>query len=306
MVVAEALELLLLEKPKELGLEAGRQLGDLVEKERAPVGGFDPSDLIAHGSREGAFHVAEQLAREQLFGQGRAIDRDERAAVARALSMQREGEDALAGAALAAKEDRRVGIGDTRERFEDFSDAGRIGREVDVRCLVGQTILEIGHAPAERAPLRCLLDDVAHLCGREGLRQVIARAAADGFDRGVERRIGGDDDDVEGGGDREEARNQVEPALLVETQIEKREVEMLSLERRDRRFGRADGDDLAPDSFEAHRERGADVLLVVDDERVQDGTVLGSSHRRVEPHCTTCGPCMPAVDLGGASRGNRA
>jgi hypothetical protein len=48
--------------------------------------------------------VAEQLAREELLGEGRAVHDDERPVAARALSVQRPREDALARAVLAAEE----------------------------------------------------------------------------------------------------------------------------------------------------------------------------------------------------------
>ena len=74
---------------------------------RPPLRGLDTPRLIAHGAGEGPLRVAEQFAGEQLLGQGRAIDDDERLPAARS-AMNPAGEHALAGAALAAKQNRRV------------------------------------------------------------------------------------------------------------------------------------------------------------------------------------------------------
>jgi len=53
--------------------------------------------------------LAEELARQQLRGQRRTVHGDKRSRAAPAARVQRAREDALAGAVLAAQEDRRVG-----------------------------------------------------------------------------------------------------------------------------------------------------------------------------------------------------
>ena len=70
----------LLERAQELGLHPGRHLADLVEEER-PARGLqeEPSPRLA-GVGEGALHVTEKLALEELLGHRRAVDRDERPA----------------------------------------------------------------------------------------------------------------------------------------------------------------------------------------------------------------------------------
>ena len=57
-----------------------RHLADLVEEEHAAVGLLDAARLGADGAGERAALVAEQLRLEQLIGQRRAVDRDERPA----------------------------------------------------------------------------------------------------------------------------------------------------------------------------------------------------------------------------------
>jgi glutamyl-tRNA reductase len=46
-----------------------RHLADLVEEQRAAVGGLEEADLLAIGAGERAALVAEQLALEQGLGQ---------------------------------------------------------------------------------------------------------------------------------------------------------------------------------------------------------------------------------------------
>ena len=60
----DALELLVLEEPEQLGLDGGRNLTDLVEEKRAPLRGFHAARLVADGPGESALDVAEHLACE--------------------------------------------------------------------------------------------------------------------------------------------------------------------------------------------------------------------------------------------------
>jgi hypothetical protein len=94
--LADALELALLQEAQQLGLQAGRDLADLVEQQGAAVSGLDAAGLIAHRAGESTARVAEQLAGEQLLGQGRAVDGDERARGARAAGVERPRQHALA------------------------------------------------------------------------------------------------------------------------------------------------------------------------------------------------------------------
>ena len=77
---AAALEGLLLQDAQQLRLQLERHIADFVEKQRALMRQFEPSNLLRQRARECALLVAEPLALEKT-GRGRgAIDRDERAA----------------------------------------------------------------------------------------------------------------------------------------------------------------------------------------------------------------------------------
>ena len=77
-VVADALVLALLQHAQQLALQIERNLADLVEEDRAAVGELETPDPIAMRARERAFHVAEELALEQLVRNRCAIDLHER------------------------------------------------------------------------------------------------------------------------------------------------------------------------------------------------------------------------------------
>src|SRR5581483_2643022 len=266
LVLAEALELLLLEKAQQLGLQRRRQLADLVEEQRAALGRLDAPRLIAHRAGERALGVAEQLARQQLGRQRRAVDDHERVRVALAERVQPAREHALAGAVLAAQEDRHVVLRRLRQHLEQRLHARRAGVEIDLGRRFAEPRLQVAHLALERAPRRHPLDGLADLRRRERLGQVVARAALNGVDRGRDGGERGDDHHLDARPQREQRRQQVEPVGVAEVQIEEREVEALPIERRARRLGARRLGDAAADALQAHAQRDADVLLVVDDQ----------------------------------------
>jgi hypothetical protein len=92
-----------LNRPKQLGLRRGGQVGDFVEEQRSAIGVFELPASAANPGRR-AILDAEQLGLEQGFHDRRAVDGDERTVTAAAESMELPGDQLLAGAALPPKE----------------------------------------------------------------------------------------------------------------------------------------------------------------------------------------------------------
>src|SRR5204863_3116288 len=109
-VRADALDLAALEDAQELGLQGRRQLADLVEEDGPALGLLEGAEAARRGAGEGALLVAEQLALEEVLGDGAAVDDDEGAVLARAGLVDGLGGAALAGAGLALEEDVHVGL----------------------------------------------------------------------------------------------------------------------------------------------------------------------------------------------------
>ena len=86
--------------------------GDFVEQQGAAVGLLELADAAAGGAGEGAFLVAEQFRFQQVFGDGRAVDGDERLFSARRAAVHVARQHFLAGAAFAGDQHRGVGRGD--------------------------------------------------------------------------------------------------------------------------------------------------------------------------------------------------
>ena len=87
-VVAHALKLAALHKTQQLRLQPQRHLANLIQKQRAPVRGFDAAGAALHGAGKCAARVPKQLGLKQRFRNRRAVDGHKRLAAARRQPMQ--------------------------------------------------------------------------------------------------------------------------------------------------------------------------------------------------------------------------
>src|SRR5437763_14414098 len=78
----------------------------------------EAANLLRDGAGEGALLVAEQLALQQPHGNGRAVELDEGAGLARAQLVQGASDELLARARFAANEYRGAGGGDGLDHIE--------------------------------------------------------------------------------------------------------------------------------------------------------------------------------------------
>jgi hypothetical protein len=96
VVLSETIDLPLFKHAQEVRLHVERHLAELVQKERAAVGGLDLADhAAAPRAGEGSFGVPEQLGCEQFAGQTAAVDHDEWGRLRTAAVMDALGEDFL-------------------------------------------------------------------------------------------------------------------------------------------------------------------------------------------------------------------
>ncbi len=174
-VVADPLVGLLLQHPQQLHLKVEGQVAHLVEEERPAGGRLEAAGPVAGGAGEGAAHVAEQLALEQLPRQGGGVDGHEGAAPADRLLVDDPGGDLLAGAALAGDEHGGLAV------LQDLQQPQHLPHR-----LRAADQPEAGHRAGERARL---------LVGRPDDQQVAGLGVADAVGVVLER----------GGGDREQA-----------------------------------------------------------------------------------------------------
>src|SRR5690606_37210249 len=125
-VVADALELALLEHAQELALQLDRDLADLVEEDRAAVGQLEAADAVAVRAGARALHVPEKLAFEQLAGNRRAVHLHQRTVRARAAGVNRVGDELLADSGFALDQHAGVRLRDGLEAREHLLERGAL------------------------------------------------------------------------------------------------------------------------------------------------------------------------------------
>ena len=105
-------DLPILQKAQQPRLHGHGQFAYLVQKERPPGGRFDEADLPGLAAAgKSARRVAEELGFNEVFRDAPAVNLDEGPVLARAQGMDAPGDDVLAHARLAQKQDRSVGFG---------------------------------------------------------------------------------------------------------------------------------------------------------------------------------------------------
>ena len=177
--------------------------------------------------------VAEQLAGQQLVGEGRAVDDDEGPSAARRAA---RGERAPArpcrcrSRPAAAPRRRRPAAVCSTSRTARIARRGRLQRRPPAPPRRAAPPGRPGATASARRSPRAL-HHVADLRRGEGLGQVVARAALHRLDRGLEGRVGGDHHDVQSGPLGEQPGQEVEAALRAEPQVHEGEVERPVAER---------------------------------------------------------------------------
>lgn len=90
-----ALELSFLQDTQELGLEIQRQLPNLIQEERAPIGQLETAQLAHHSASKGTFFVPKQLTFDQARRDGGTVELYQWLAVSSRARMARKGDRAF-------------------------------------------------------------------------------------------------------------------------------------------------------------------------------------------------------------------
>src|SRR5262249_40923700 len=126
--VADRKNLVLLEKPEQLGLDIEGQIAYLVEEERAPGSRSNEAGLVGHGTREAAASVPEQLAVREIAAGGRAVVRQEHRRASVGADMHGPGDQLLSRPALTGNQHGEVVALETLDLLDD-SRHGRAGAQ---------------------------------------------------------------------------------------------------------------------------------------------------------------------------------
>lgn len=173
-----------LQDPQEPRLELERELTELVEEESAAVRSLEEPRFVGGGAGERAFDVPEELALDELCGQGAGVDGDERRARAGALIVDGAGDQLFAGAGFSRDQRAQRAFGDPphalkhpnhRVAFADHHDASMAisRRFTDYRRLLERgmpTFVTRGQTPADLMGRcdRCWQRDEHCLCATIG------------------------------------------------------------------------------------------------------------------------------------------
>jgi hypothetical protein len=240
-------------------LQVERHVADLVEEERAAVGLLEAAAPRRLRAGECAALVAEQLALEQVLGYRRGVDRDERTRGARAVLVQRIGDQLLARARFAGDQHGDDALAEAADGAEHVLHRRRLAENLRHlrRRGLGLTLVQ--------AFLDGATDQVDRLGHVEGLGQVVEGAALEGADGAVEVRIRRHDDHRQVAMPGLDLRQQLDARAAGHPDVGHQHLRRLVLERREHvaRVGEA-----AHREFLARQrllEDEADRLVVVDD-----------------------------------------
>ncbi len=164
----------------------------------ALVGEVEHPLLRVDRAGEGTLDVAEERRLEQVRRQVAGIDGDEGSLRPRGVGVDRARHQLLAGAALALNQDGRAAGRRLDDQVEHLPHARALAD--DVRELVVPLLDVLAEVPVladQPPPLHRVADDHDHFVVLERLRHVVERAGLHRGNRALDRRVGGDDDDVE-------------------------------------------------------------------------------------------------------------
>src|SRR5438105_6398083 len=166
----------LLQDAQQLRLQGIGHVPDLVEEERAAVGELELAGTVAVRPGEGAPGVAEELALQELGGDGGAVERHEEALAPRAQAVDRARHQLLAGARLAGQQHGAAGGTDAADELVDRLHRGRAPDQ----ALEGRRLLhplpQVAIVGAVLAHLERLADDQLDRLQVEGLEDVVEGA----------------------------------------------------------------------------------------------------------------------------------
>ncbi|MCY1351773.1 hypothetical protein D9M69_380490 [compost metagenome] len=220
---ADPLHLPLLQHAQQLGLQAQRHLGNLVEQNGAAVGQLELARLGGDGTGEGALLVAEQGSLEHVVGNRRTVDGDERIIGARRLLVNVARQHFLAGAGLAGDQHGGIAARHPCRQFEQLP-ASRFVRHRTV-------------AVDRQAALRVTRHQLQQHLGLERLDQVIGRALANRLHRALHRAERGHQQHRQLRVLRADAPKQLVAIHARHVDVADHQAEGLALQRRQRRLG---------------------------------------------------------------------
>src|SRR6185503_19229413 len=152
---AQPLKLSFLQSAQKLRLNFQRHVAHLVQKQRALIGEFQPSDLLTDRARERSFFMSKQFALEQPGRDCRTIELHEGAGFAPAVIVDRTRDELFSGSGLAEQQHRGITRRDCLDQLQDLSECGTVADDLievhlaanlffEIKLLLGELFFEFG------------------------------------------------------------------------------------------------------------------------------------------------------------------
>jgi len=184
--------LALFQHAQQLGLQRQRQFRNFIEKQRAAAGVIKQALAARRGAGKSAFDMTEQFGLDQLFGDRRAVDGNERPLGAQAHAVQGACGELLAGARFAMDQHGRRRRRDALDAGADITDRGRVADHAfDTVVTLIQFATQHEVFPPQRRAFKTALHRIQHLRHRKRLEQKVRGPGAQRIDRGFKVGIGG-------------------------------------------------------------------------------------------------------------------
>ena len=262
-LAADAIELALGQHAQQPGLQLRRHVADLVEEQRAAVGLLEAPAPQLRRAGERTLLVTEQLRLEQVGGERRGVERDERLGRARTVPMQRPRHELLARAGLAGDQHGHARTRQSPDRAEDLLHRRRVAEHLRDAARFARGGLRAMNLRRGAAHQLDRLVDV------ERLRQVFERAALVRRDGAVEIGVRRHHDHRQSRPLAADLLEQVEAAAAGHADVGHEHVRLLAAERGKHRVGVVERRRLHAALPEGPLEHPADRRVVVDDPDVK-------------------------------------
>ncbi len=184
-----------LQHPQQVNLHLHGNVAHFVQEEGAGIGHFQAALLGVFGVGEGAFLVAEELALQELLGEGPAVDGNEGGVAPRALGMDGPGHQFFAGAGFPGDQDGGIGLRHIDNGFKQLDHGRGLAHQVFKPGDGGDPLLQDQVFHGQVLHLHQFLDGEAEFLEVEGLEQIVVGAQLHGLHRVLNGAVGGHHDD---------------------------------------------------------------------------------------------------------------
>ena len=260
---ANRLDHLLLKRTQDFRLRLQAHVANLIEEQRSAVGELELAPPLRDGAGERPFHVAEQLALDQLFGDRRAIHLDERSAAPTAERMHAAGNKLLAGSVLTVDEHATVGRSGHGHLLAQLGHHVALPdhRQPAIDVLAQRAVLRLEPSLADR-----VADDENGFFERQRLLDEVEGAQLDGSNGGLDVSVSRNHDDRRIHSPFVETRQRGQPVHAGKPDVEDDDVVWRARDAIEARFTGVDGIDRVAFVAQNAAERATDARFVVDDE----------------------------------------